>query len=345
VNQQKPSAARDESAENAEKTLLSVRDLSVTFRSRERTARAVEGVSFDVRAGEVVGLVGESGCGKSVTSLALLGLQEKPAGQLQGSIRLAGRELVGLPESALRRVRGNRISMIFQDPQTSLNPYLRIEDQLGEVLEHHLQLRGSAARQRMLEMLSQVGIPGEERLRAYPHQLSGGMRQRVCIAMALLCDPELLIADEPTTMLDVTIQAQILELLRSIRAARQMSILFITHDLGVVSELCDRVIVMYAGRIVEQAPTAELLHTPLHPYTEALLQSTPRVDVPGGGSLHPIGGLPPRLTLKKLEECAFAPRCLRVREGCRQGEPALVSAGGERLRRCIVPVEEMAVLP
>jgi len=193
----------------------------------------------------------------------------------------------------------------------------------------------------MLEILSQVGIPGEERLRAYPHQLSGGMRQRICIAMALLCSPELLIADEPTTMLDVTIQAQILELLRSLRKQRQMAILFITHDLGVVSEICDRVIVMYAGRIVEQARTAELLQAPLHPYTEALLRSTPRVDVPGGGTLHPIRGLPPRLSATELHECAFAPRCARVREGCKNGEPALVSVGGERLRRCIVPVAEM----
>jgi oligopeptide/dipeptide ABC transporter ATP-binding protein len=320
---------------------LRVRDLSVRFVTRERTVRAVEGVSFEVRPGEVVGLVGESGCGKSVTSLALLGLQEKPSGQLSGSIRLGDSELIGMPESGLRKLRGNRISMIFQDPQTSLNPYLRIGEQLAEVLELHLNLRGASARPRILEMLHQVGIPGEERLRAYPHQLSGGMRQRVCIAMALLCDPELLIADEPTTMLDVTIQAQILELLRSVRQKRNMSILFITHDLGVVSELCDRVIVMYAGRIVEQAPTAELLGSPLHPYTEALLKSTPRVDVPGGGTLQSIGGLPPRLPDKPLEECAFAPRCARVREGCRAGEPALVSAGLGRLRRCIVPVAEM----
>ncbi|HEX3851692.1 MAG TPA: ABC transporter ATP-binding protein [Polyangiaceae bacterium] len=320
---------------------LRVRDLSVRFVTRERTVRAVEGVSFDVKPGEVVGLVGESGCGKSVTSLAILGLQEKPAGRLTGSIRLGESELIGMPESELRKIRGNRISVIFQDPQTSLNPYLRIGEQLGEVLELHRGMRGAAARARMLEILSQVGIPGEERLRAYPHQLSGGMRQRVCIAMALLCDPELLIADEPTTMLDVTIQAQILDLLRSLRQIRKMSILFITHDLGVVSELCDRVIVMYAGRVVEQAPTAQLLESPLHPYTEALLKSTPRVDVAGGGTLHPIGGLPPRLPDKKLEECAFAPRCPRVREGCRNGEPALESGGPERLRRCIVPIAEM----
>ncbi len=320
---------------------LRVRELSVRFVTRERTVRAVEGVSFDVQPGEVVGLVGESGCGKSVTSLAILGLQEKPAGRLTGSIQLGESELVGMPESGLRKIRGNRISMIFQDPQTSLNPYLRVGEQLGEVLELHRGLRGAAARARMLEILSQVGIPGEERLRAYPHQLSGGMRQRVCIAMALLCDPELLIADEPTTMLDVTIQAQILDLLRSLRQTRNMSILFITHDLGVVSELCDRVIVMYAGRVVEQAPTAQLLESPLHPYTEALLKSTPRVDVAGGGTLHPIGGLPPRLPDKKLEECAFAPRCPRVREGCKNGEPALESAGPERLRRCIVPASEL----
>ncbi|MEO8904767.1 MAG: ABC transporter ATP-binding protein [Polyangiaceae bacterium] len=324
-----------------EQERLRVRDLSVRFVTRERTVRAVDGVSFDVRPGEVVGLVGESGCGKSVTSLSILGLLEKPAGRLTGSIRLGETELVGLPESGLRRVRGNRISMIFQDPLTSLNPYLRIGEQLAEVLELHTDLRGERATARMLEILNQVGIPGAERLRAYPHELSGGMRQRVCIAMALLCDPELLIADEPTTMLDVTIQAQILELLRSLREKRNMSILFITHDLGVVAELCDRVVVMYAGRIVEQAPTEQLLHAPLHPYTEALLKSTPRVDVPGGGTLHPIGGLPPRLADRKLDACAFAPRCPRVRERCTHGEPALESGGPERLRRCIVPIAEM----
>jgi oligopeptide/dipeptide ABC transporter ATP-binding protein len=322
--------------------LLRIRELSVTFTSRERTVRAVDHVSFDIRPGEVVGLVGESGCGKSVTSLSILGLHEQPAGRVTGSIRLGEHELVGASASALRAVRGNRVSMIFQDPLTSLNPYLRVEEQLAEVLELHLNLHGPAARARMLEILNQVGIPGEERLRAYPHQLSGGMRQRICIAMALLCNPELLIADEPTTMLDVTIQAQILELLSSLRKQRQMAILFITHDLGVVSEICDRVIVMYAGRIVEQARTADLLQAPLHPYTEALLRSTPRVDVPGGGKLHPIGGLPPRLSASELQECAFAPRCPRVREGCKSGEPPLVSAGGERLRRCIVPVAEMA---
>jgi len=322
------------------KDALRVLDLSVSFVNRDRTVRAVEGVSFELLPGEIVGLVGESGCGKSVTSLSILGLHEKPAGRVSGSIRLGEQELLTLPNDQLRRVRGNRISMIFQDPLTSLNPYLRVEEQLGEVLELHMKLTGVAARARMLEILKQVGIPGEERLRAYPHELSGGMRQRICIAMALLCNPEVLIADEPTTMLDVTIQSQILELLRGLRRARGMSILFITHDLGVVAELCDRVIVMYAGRIVEQGRTAELLQRPLHPYTEALLKSTPRVDVRGGGKLEPIAGLPPQLTGAKLTECSFAARCPRVREGCRAGEPALEATADGRRRRCIAPVAE-----
>jgi oligopeptide/dipeptide ABC transporter ATP-binding protein len=321
---------------------LSVRELSVSFVNRERSVRAVDGVSFDLEPGEVVGLVGESGCGKSVTSLSILGLHEKPAGRVTGSIRLGAQELVGLSDAQLREIRGNRVSMIFQDPLSSLNPYLRIEEQLAEVLELHLGLTGAKARARMLEMLRQVGIPGEERLRAYPHQLSGGMRQRVCIAMALLCSPQVLIADEPTTMLDVTIQSQILELLRTLRREHGMSILFITHDLGVVAELCDRVIVMYAGRVVESGPTAALLERPLHPYTEALLKSTPRVEQPRGGQLLPIKGLTPRLSGEKLAECAFAPRCTRVRAACRRGEPELVPAPGDRSRRCVVPVEEMS---
>jgi oligopeptide/dipeptide ABC transporter ATP-binding protein len=320
---------------------LRVRDLSVSFVSRERTVRAVDGVSFDLAPGEIVGLVGESGCGKSVTSMSVLGLHDKRSARLGGSIRLGEQELLGLPQAELRHVRGNRVSMIFQDPLTSLNPYLRIEEQLGEVLELHLQLEGKAARARMLEMLKLVGIPGEERLRAYPHQLSGGMRQRVCIAMALLCNPQVLIADEPTTMLDVTIQSQILELLRGLRRERGMSILFITHDLGVVAELCDRVIVMYAGRVVETGRTSEVLQSPLHPYTQALLRSTPRVDIPGGGKLSPIPGLPPRLSGETLTECAFADRCDHARSACREGEPRLEQVSDGRSRRCIVPVREL----
>lgn len=320
---------------------LQVRDLSVSFVTRERTVRAVDGVSFELAPGEIVGLVGESGCGKSVTSMSVLGLHDKRSARLGGSIRLGEQELLGLPQAELQHVRGNRVSMIFQDPLTSLNPYLRIEEQLGEVLELHLKLKGKAARERMLEMLKLVGIPGQERLRAYPHQLSGGMRQRVCIAMALLCNPQVLIADEPTTMLDVTIQSQILDLLRGLRDQRGMSILFITHDLGVVAELCDRVIVMYAGRVVETGTTAEVLQNPLHPYTQALLRSTPRVDVPGGGKLSPIPGLPPRLSGEPLTECAFADRCDHSRPACRDGEPRLERVGEGRSRRCIVPVKEL----
>jgi oligopeptide transport system ATP-binding protein len=323
--------------------LLEVDDLHVWFRTRDAVVRAVEGVSFALEEGEIVGLVGESGCGKSVTSLALLGLLEKPAGVIaRGSIRLEGKDLARASDAELRKVRGNRISMIFQDPLTSLNPYLRVEEQLVEVLELHVGLERRAARDRAVELLGRVGIPDPgERIRAYPHELSGGMRQRICIAMSLLCDPRLLIADEPTTMLDVTIQAQILELLRELRRERKTTILFITHDLGVVAELCDRVLVMYAGRIVEAAPSSQLFARPLHPYTEALLQSTPRIDVPGGGVLRPIPGLPPRLDAGPVTECTFAPRCARVRPACHDGEPALAPAGEQRRRRCIVPPEEM----
>ncbi|HVJ16007.1 MAG TPA: ABC transporter ATP-binding protein [Polyangiaceae bacterium] len=323
--------------------LLEVEDLCVEFHGRDAVVRAVDGVSFELQQGEILGLVGESGCGKSVSSLAILGLLEKPAGRIaRGQIRFAGKDLTRASQAELRQVRGNRLSMIFQDPLTSLNPYLRIEEQLVEVMELHQGLTRRAARDRAVELLARVGIPDPaQRVRAFPHELSGGMRQRVCIAMSLLCNPEMLIADEPTTMLDVTIQAQILELLRELRRERKMSILFITHDLGVVAELCDRVIVMYAGRIVEAAPAAELFRRPLHPYTEALLKSTPRIDQPNGGVLHPIAGLPPRLDAGKFEECTFAPRCPRVRPACHDGEPELFPAEGGRLRRCIVPVEEM----
>jgi peptide/nickel transport system ATP-binding protein/oligopeptide transport system ATP-binding protein len=308
----------------------------------------VDGVSFSIGRGEIVGLVGESGSGKSVTSLAILGLLERPSGRItRGSVEFEGKTISGVAESELCKLRGDRISMIFQDPLTSLNPYLTIEEQLAEVLEFHRDLVPAEARERCLELLTQVGIPDPgERLKQHPHQLSGGMRQRVCIAMALLCDPGLLIADEPTTMLDVTIQAQILELIRSLREARNTSILFITHDLGVISELCDRVLVMYAGRVVEQAPTAELLSRPLHPYTEALLESTPRLDAPRGGRLNPIPGLPPRLGAEPITACTFAPRCRYVRPACHEGEPALAPAeGGLRLRRCVAPVDEIGALP
>jgi len=325
--------------------LLSVQNLSVEFESDDAAVRAVDDVSFHIEPGEIVGLVGESGCGKSVSTLAILGLLRQRGVTTRGAAFFDGNDLLALESERLRKLRGRRIALIFQDPLTSLNPYLTLEEQLCEVAEVHLGLSRRAARARAVELLTRVGIAdAAQRLRGYPHQLSGGMRQRVCIAMALLCGPDLLIADEPTTMLDVTIQAQILELLRELRRSQDMSILFITHDLGVVSELADRVLVMYAGRVVEEALTQDLFREPLHPYSEALLKSTPRVDEAFGGRLHVIGGLPPRLGLASVRECTFAPRCTRVRDACRTEEPALTSVGSTRLRRCIAPLAEFRPL-
>ncbi len=324
--------------------LLRVRDLRTTFTTEEGLVRAVDGVSFDLDRGEILGIVGESGCGKSVTNLSILGLLPKPQGRIAGgSVRLDGRELVGLSDRALREIRGNRIAMIFQDPMTSLNPYLTVEEQLAEVGVLHLGIRRKEAVDRAVTLLGRVGIPHPAgRIRSYPHEFSGGMRQRVMIAMALLCDPEILIADEPTTALDVTIQAQILELLASLREERGMAIILVTHDLGVVAGTCDRVIVMYAGRVVEEAPTKDLYARPTHPYTKALLRSVPRLDERGHVTLESIEGLPPRLDRGPFEACTFAPRCELVRDGCYEGEPVLESLdGGRRRRRCILPVEEV----
>ncbi len=322
--------------------LLSVSELGVDFVTRGSGVRAVDRVSFELENSEIVGLVGESGSGKSVTSLALLGLLSGTSAVTRGAAHFGGQDLMTLSDTKLRHLRGNRIALVFQDPLTSLNPYLTLEDQLCEVAEVHLGHPHKQARERAVELLTRVGIgDAARRIREYPHQLSGGMRQRVCIAMALLCDPELLILDEPTTMLDVTIQAQILDLLRELRRERKMSILLITHDLGVVAELADRVLVMYAGRIVESAPTAELFARPLHPYTEALLQSTPRIDLPHGGTLRPIAGLPPRLSLAKVTECVFAPRCARVRVACREREPELRPESASHARRCVLSASEM----
>ncbi len=321
--------------------LLDVRGLCTEFRTGHGLVRAVDGVSFEIGRGEIVGLVGESGCGKSVTSLSLLGLLPRPQGRIvAGEVLFDGRDLAALPESELRRVRGKRVAMIFQDPMTSLNPYLTIGDQLAEVGQLHLGLARGAALRRAEEALERVGIPdARERARVHPHQLSGGMGQRVMIAMALLCDPDLLIADEPTTALDVTIQAQILDLLRELRQERSMAILLITHDLAVVAGICDRVIVMYAGRVLEAAPTAELFGRPAHPYTAALLKSVPRIDAPVRTRLARIEGLPPRLDAGRFSECSFAPRCAFVRDACRCGEPSLTEVAPGHTRRCVVPLE------
>ena len=318
--------------------LLEVRDLRVTFSRRgRRPVKAVDGVSLDVAAGSTVGIVGESGSGKSVTSLAALGLLGKRGVEVSGSVRFDGEDLLGMPEAELRALRGREIAMVFQDPMSSLNPVLTVGRQITEILERHRGLRGQEARDRAAELLVSVGIgDAVRRLRTYPHQLSGGMRQRVMIAMALACEPRLLIADEPTTALDVTISAQILELLRELVVGSDTALVLITHDLGVVAGLCDTVHVMYSGRIVESADRRDLFAEPRHPYTTGLLASVPRLDEPRGRPLLPIPGSPSDL-LPWAQGCAFAPRCTREVDECRGGPPPLEPVGAS-LVRCVNPV-------
>ncbi|HWP06979.1 MAG TPA: ABC transporter ATP-binding protein [Polyangiaceae bacterium] len=321
--------------------LLEVTELTTEFRSDEGTVRAVDGVSFTLEKGEMLGIVGESGSGKSATSLSIMGLLPPRGRVVKGRVTLAGTDLVALAEAERRRVRGRRIAMIFQDPMTALNPYLRVGEQLVEGPMLHLGLGERDAEERAVALLDRVRIPdARARLRSYPHELSGGMRQRVMIAMALLCDPELLIADEPTTALDVTVQAQILELIRELRLEKELAILLITHDLGVVASTCDRVLVMYAGRVVELAPARELFARPLHPYTAALMRSLPSLDVVPAGRLETIAGLPPRLD-QPFTECSFAPRCATVHDACRVRDPLLTEPEPGRFRRCVLPVEQL----
>ena len=307
-----------------EEMLLSVRELRVEFASSSGRVHAVNGVSFDLAPHETIGIVGESGCGKSVTSLAILGLLPKPAGHIAGgSVLFEGADLIDMPADELRELRGSRISMIFQDPMTSLNPVLTIREQLTEVILAHEKVGRAAADQRAEELLELVSIPNaKQRLRGYPHQLSGGMRQRVMIAMALALRPKLIIADEPTTALDVTIQAQILELLRHVATETGAAVMLITHDLGVVAGMTQRIQVMYAGRIVETATTRELFAHPRHPYTVGLLRSIPRLDDSTGRALIPIDGLPPDLT-RLPAGCPFAPRCAWAIERCLEEDPPL----------------------
>ncbi len=314
--------------------LLRVRDLKTYFVTEQGggTARAVDGVSFELFPGETLGIVGESGCGKTVTSLSVLRLIPEPPGHIRpGSfIEFEGRNLLTLEPRELRAIRGNQIAMIFQEPMTSLNPVFTVGDQIAEAAIVHQGLSRGAARTRAIEMLKLVGIPDPaERVDHYPHQMSGGMRQRVMIAMALVCHPKLLIADEPTTALDVTIQAQILELLDRLQAELGMAVMLITHDLGLVAGSADRVVVMYAGQVVEQAPTAELFAHPLHPYTEGLLASVPRLDAPAArarGRLHSIPGQVPAATAWP-GGCRFHPRCPYAWDRCRQEAPPLLDAG------------------
>jgi oligopeptide/dipeptide ABC transporter ATP-binding protein len=320
--------------------LLEVRDLKTYFFTAAGTVRAVDGVSYDVRAGETVALVGESGCGKSVSALSVMRLVAAPAGRIVGGqIRFQERDLLALDEESMRRIRGREIAMVFQEPMTSLNPVLSIGRQLTEPLEIHLGLRAEQARQRAVELLRLVGIAdAKQRLAQYPHHFSGGMRQRLMIAMALACEPSLILADEPTTALDVTIQAQILELMKDLSRRLGIAMVLITHNLGVVARYADRVNVMYAGKIVEQGPARMVYATPRHPYTMGLLRSVPRLDEPRQAQLQPIDGQPPDLTCLP-PGCAFAPRCQYAIARCQTEIPLLRPMAADHLAACWVAAQ------
>ncbi|MEB2334205.1 MAG: ABC transporter ATP-binding protein [Anaerolineaceae bacterium] len=317
--------------------LLDVQGLETTFKTPEGTIHAVNGVSFGLKEGETLGVVGESGCGKSVTMLSILGLVPNPPGEIvAGSASFAGQDLLQMSSSEIRHVRGSQISMIFQDPMTSLNPVLTIGRQLEEPLMLHLNMTKKQAEDRAAELLTMVGIPNaRERLKDYPHQYSGGMRQRVMIAMALSCSPQILIADEPTTALDVTIQAQIVDLVKRLRQELGMAIVWITHDLGVVAGLAQRMLVMYGGYVVEEAEVGELYANPQHPYTLGLLNSIPRLDQKEGKKLSSIEGLPPVL-YEKPTACPFAPRCKWAIDRCWVENPLLEDIGNGHRVACWV---------
>lgn len=313
--------------------VLDIAELQLHFFTDKGVVKAVDGVSLQVGAGEVVGLVGESGCGKSVTSLAIMGLIPQPPGEIvSGSILFEGKDLTKASKKELRRIRGDQMAMIFQEPMTSLNPLFTIGNQLIEVVRIHRKVNKKEARQQALEMLNKVGISREGILDDYPHQLSGGMRQRVMIAMAMMLNPKLLIADEPTTALDVTIQAQILDLMKGLNKEFGTSILLITHDLGVVAEMCDRIVVMYAGQIVEQTDRFQLFRNPKHPYTQGLMNSIPKLD-DNKDRLYSIPGQVPN-PLHMPSGCRFAPRCEHAMEICHQQIPELLPVEEGHLSRC-----------
>ena len=312
-------------------TILNVRDLKLWFDGDYASTQILNGIDFDVHAGETLGIAGESGCGKSMTSLSIMRLLKTPPARLGGTVEFEGKDLLQLPMKEMRRIRGNRISMIFQEPMTSLNPVFTIGFQMTEAIRLHQKVDRKAARQKAIEMLTAVHLSlPEKRMKQFPHELSGGMRQRVMIAMALSCRPELLIADEPTTALDVTIQAQVLSLMRELQRDMGTAILFITHDLGVIREMCDRVIVMYCGEIMEEAPCRTLFTQPLHPYTNGLLSTLPKYGVEDDlptipGMVPPAGHFP--------AGCVFAPRCPYATEQCRTCKPELVTqAEGHKVR-------------
>jgi oligopeptide transport system ATP-binding protein len=326
--------------------LLEVRNLETHFHTQDGVVKAVNGVSFHVNRGETLGIVGESGCGKSVTSLSVMRLIPSPPGRIAGGqILFDGEDLLRLSEQEMRAIRGNRIAMIFQDPMTSLNPVLTVGRQITESLELHLKLSKREASNRAAELLHMVGIPSAaKRLDNYPHQFSGGMRQRVMIAMALSCNPELLIADEPTTALDVTIQAQILELINRLREELETAVIMITHDLGVVAGMTDRVTVMYAGRVVEEGPTREIFANPRMPYTIGLLRSIPRLDEERGRKLNPIRGLPPSL-VNLPQICPFSPRCDYVQERCLTVQPDLRAVDHDHRAACLFDITMETEVP
>ncbi len=315
--------------------LLEVRELKTYFFTYDGEEKAVDGISYEIEAGETLGLVGESGCGKSVSALSLLRLIPSPPGRIvSGEVLFEGEDLLKVSDDAIRHVRGNRIAMIFQEPMTSLNPVLTISRQLTEALELHLQLDGTAAKQRAIQLLDMVGIPeAAARIDDYPHQFSGGMRQRVMIAMALSCNPKLLLADEPTTALDVTIQAQILELLTRLTRELGTAVIIITHNLGVVARYADRVNVMYAGKIIESATAEGLYHQPRHPYTLGLLKSVPRLDQVRKEKLDPIEGMPPDM-VRLPPGCSFRARCRFAVDRCAEEVPPLLPVGSDHYSAC-----------
>ncbi|MGB9789490.1 MAG: ABC transporter ATP-binding protein [Thermotoga caldifontis] len=316
--------------------LLRVEDLTVKFFTSDGIVHAVDGVSFSVGTEEVLGMVGESGCGKSVTSLAIMRLLPVPPARIvSGKVFFDGKNLLELSEAEMRKIRGNAISMIFQEPMTSLNPVITVGKQIAEAITAHQNVSPEEAKKKAIELLRLVGIPNpEKRYNDYPHQMSGGMRQRAMIAMALACNPRLLIADEPTTALDVTVQAQILDLIAQLKKTFGMSVLLITHDLGVIAEMCDRVIVMYAGQIVEEAPCVDLFESPLHPYTEGLLRSIPKLE-PGKKPLYTIEGNVPN-AMDLPAGCRFHPRCAYAFDLCREKVPALINVNEHRRVRCFL---------
>jgi oligopeptide/dipeptide ABC transporter ATP-binding protein len=321
--------------EKENNVVLAVEDLKTYFNTDDGIVKAVDGISFTLHKGETLGIVGESGCGKSVSCLSIMNLIPSPPGKIvSGEVNFLGKNILDLDKTEIREIRGRRISMIFQDPMTSLNPFLRISTQMTETISLHQSTGKTASREKAIEMLRLVGIPNPgKRIDHYPHQFSGGMRQRVMIAMALSCNPEILIADEPTTALDVTIQAQILDIMKELSVKTNTSVILITHDLGVVAGMCESVCVMYAGKIIEKAPARDLFNDPKHPYTMGLIQSVPRIDKPQKDRLFSIQGQPPDL-IDLPDACPFHPRCSYVMDICREKFPGEIYLPGPRSVCC-----------